>query len=173
MIRLDRVFHMNETGKYLEKILWSIAFPGLGQLLNGKLFKGAIFIFLEFIINTRSNLNEIIILSFQGNTLQAVESTNYKWLMFYPCVYVYAIWDAYKDSGGPQKPFAYIPYVLSSYLGTLGVVYSSVFRVKGVLLGPVWLGILSIISGIFVGIIMQRLLMRYCNKRRPEPIGKK
>jgi hypothetical protein len=155
------MFHMNENEKWLEKIFWSIAFPGLGQLLNGKLLKGLLFIALEFMINAGSNLNEIILLSFQGKTLQAVESTNYKWLMFYPCIYIYAIWDAYKDSGGAKSPFAFIPFVLSAYLGTIGVIYSSVFNIKGVLLGPLWLSILSFISGIFIGIIIQYLLILY------------
>ncbi len=34
----------------LEKILWSIALPGLGQYLNGKLFKGTVFLILEIFI---------------------------------------------------------------------------------------------------------------------------
>lgn len=69
----------------IEKILWSIALPGFGQILNGKLLKGFTFITLEVILNIMANLNEVIIFSFQGNTLEAVERTNYRWLMFYPC----------------------------------------------------------------------------------------
>lgn len=163
---------MKENEKCLEKILWSIAFPGLGQLLNGKLLKGLIFIALELLINTRSNLNEIILLSFQGKTFRAVECTNYKWLMFYPCIYMYAIWDAYKDAGGSKSPFAFTPFVFSAYFGTIGVIYSSVFKLKGVLLGPLWLTILSFISGIFVGIIIQHLLIMYFNKKRSIPTEK-
>lgn len=45
-----------------EKLLWSIAFPGFGQLLNGKYVKGIIFISLEFIINVQSKFNQIIYL---------------------------------------------------------------------------------------------------------------
>ncbi len=35
----------------MEKLFWSIALPGFGQLLNGKYLKGGLFIFLEFLIN--------------------------------------------------------------------------------------------------------------------------
>lgn len=34
----------------IESALWSIAIPGLGQLLNKKYFKGIILIALEFLI---------------------------------------------------------------------------------------------------------------------------
>lgn len=43
-----------------ETLLWSIALPGFGQLLNGKLIKGTVLIFLEFMVNVQSNLNEIM-----------------------------------------------------------------------------------------------------------------
>lgn len=99
----------------IEKILWSIAFPGLGQILNGRLLKGIIFITLEVAINIMANLNEVIVLSFQGNTLEAVERTNYGWLMFYPCVYMFAIWDAYRDSGELRTPYAFLPFIVSAY----------------------------------------------------------
>lgn len=61
----------------IEKVLWSIALPGFGQLSNGRLLKGLLFVILELIINSNSNLNEAIVLSFQGNTRGAVEQTNY------------------------------------------------------------------------------------------------
>jgi TM2 domain-containing membrane protein YozV len=60
-----------------EKLLWSIALPGFGQLLNGKYIKGILFIFLEIIINVRGNFNEIIMLSFQGEIENAVVQANY------------------------------------------------------------------------------------------------
>jgi hypothetical protein len=34
----------------VEKLLWSIALPGFGQILNGDLLKGLLFIALEFLI---------------------------------------------------------------------------------------------------------------------------
>ena len=83
-----------------EKLLWSIALPGFGQLLNGKYLKGILFIVLEFTINVQSHFNELILFSFNWDIEKAVEHTEYQWLMFYPCVYFFAMWDAFKDAGG-------------------------------------------------------------------------
>lgn len=148
----------------VEKILWSIALPGFGQILNGRLFKGFLFITLEVIINIKANLNEVIILSFQGNTLKAVERTHYQWLMFYPCIYMFAIWDAHRDSAGQRIPYAFLPFVSSAYLGTIGVIYSTVFNVRGIILGPIWLPILCLIFGVLVGTIVQHFLIAYNTK---------
>jgi hypothetical protein len=78
----------------IEKLLWSIALPGFGQLLNHKYIKGILLITLEFLVNVLSNFNKAIILSFQGDILSAIKITNYQWLMFYPCLYFFAMWDA-------------------------------------------------------------------------------
>lgn len=90
-------------GSHIEKLLLSIALPGFGQLLNVAYFKGLVLIVLELLININSNLNLAIVESFYGNIDTAIQLTNYQYLMFYPCVYLYAIWDSYKDAGG-QNP---------------------------------------------------------------------
>lgn len=95
--------------KKLEVLLWSIALPGFGQLLNRKYMKGFVLIGLEFLVNVMGNFNTIIVLSFNMKIEEAIAQTNYLWLMFYPCLYFFAIWDAYKDAGGGEKPFAYLP----------------------------------------------------------------
>lgn len=107
-----------------ERILWSIAIPGFGQFLNQKYLKGIALILLELLINNGSHLNQIILLSFQGRISQAISTTNYQWLMFYPCVYMFGIWDAYKDAGG-TAPFAYLPFVLTAFFGTVGIVLAT------------------------------------------------
>ena len=108
-----------------EKLLWSIALPGFGQLLNGKYIKGILFIFLEIIINVQGSFNEIIMSIFQGEIENAVVQANYQWLMFYPCLYFYAMWDAFKDSGGRKEPFSFLPFVFAAYFVTVGCIYSS------------------------------------------------
>lgn len=145
----------------IERILWSIAFPGFGQILNRKLVKGILFIGLEFIINVKSNLNEAIILSFQGETAKAASRVDYQWLMFYPCIYVFAIWDAYIDSKAQIVPYGFLPFIVPAYLGTTGVVYSSSFKINGCLLGPIWLPIISMILGASVGILIRILIRKY------------
>jgi hypothetical protein len=136
----------------IEVLLWSIALPGFGQILNGKFLKGLLLIGLEFMINVQSNLNEVIISSFHGNTTEAIAQTDYQWLMFYPCIYMFAIWDAYKDAGGGSSPYAVVPVVFGAYFGTIGVIFSRD------LLGAVWLGIVGAFVGIGVGLLIRKIL---------------
>ncbi|CDG35354.1 hypothetical protein CTHBC1_0691 [Acetivibrio thermocellus BC1] len=42
----------------IEKMMWSIAFPGLGQLLNGQIVKGIFFMILELLINHYSQFKQ-------------------------------------------------------------------------------------------------------------------
>jgi hypothetical protein len=150
--------------KSLERILWSIALPGFAQFLNGKIIKGSILIFFEFLINIQSNLNVVIISSFHGRIAEAIEHTDYQWLMFYPCIYLFAIWDAYRDSGGGKGRLSYLPFVFSAYIGTIGVIYSSTLKIMGVLLGPIWLSILFLILGFLFGALL-RLALIHIGKR--------
>jgi hypothetical protein len=138
----------------LEKVLWSIAFPGFGQLLNGKVLKGILLIGLEFLINVQSGLNEVIISSFHGNIMEAMVQTDYEWLMFYPCVYMFGIWDAYKDAGGATSQYVVVPVVFGAYIGTVGVIFSRS------LLGAVWLGLTGMLVGFGVGILIKKILIR-------------
>ncbi len=144
----------------MEKILWSIALPGFGQLLNGHLLKGILLIFLEFIINIKSNLNQAIISSFLWNTELASNQTDYQWLMFYPCIYTFAIWDAYKNSAGVKPSYSFLPFVFAAYLGTIGVIYSSIFRIGGILLGPILLPIISLITGALLGHLIKVIITK-------------
>jgi hypothetical protein len=143
-----------------EVIFWSIALPGFGQFINRKYIKGIVLITLEFIINIKSHLNIVIVSSFHGDIIQAINDTNYQWLMFYPCVYLYGIWDAYRDAGGGQDPFSYLPFVFSAYLGTIGVIYSSNLKIMNILLGPIWLSISFLFLGYGIGLILKFLVLR-------------
>lgn len=144
----------------VERLFWSIALPGFGQLLNGKFLKGALLIILEFIINVYSHLNVAIIMSFHGEIQSAIDRIDYQWLLFYPCVYLFAMWDAYRDAGGGQGAFSFLPFVFSAFFGTVGVVYSATFTVAGVLLGPIWLPILFLGIGGVVGGMLRTVMLR-------------
>lgn len=158
----------NKTDK-LEKLLWSIALPGFGQLLNKKYVKGILLIALEFLVNVMSNMNQIIILSFHGKIEEAVNQTNYLWLMFYPCLYLFAMWDAYKDADGQHKPFAFLPFVFSAYFVTVGVILSPTFTVFGILIGPIWLPILFVPVGVVVGLIIKWILLKVSKSQAGDP----
>jgi hypothetical protein len=146
--------------KAIERLLWSIALPGLGQFLNQKYMKGIILLILEFLINVQSNFNEAIHLSFLGRIEEAVQVINYQWLMFYPCLYFFAMWDAYKDAGGGKSPYAFLPFVFCAYFVTIGLMYSTELTIFGIFFGPIWLPILSVIPGVIVGFIIRELLIR-------------
>lgn len=144
----------------MEKLLWSIALPGFGQVLNGKYFKGILLIFLEFLVNVQGNFNKIILLSFHGEIEKAIQQADYQWLMFYPCLYFFAMWDAFKDAGGGKKPYSFLPFVFSAYFVTVGTIYSSKLTLFSVLLGPIWLPILSVIPGLVVGFLLQHIMIK-------------
>jgi hypothetical protein len=147
------------TGK-LEAILWSIALPGFAQLLNRKYVKGIVLILLEFLVNVNSHFNIVILYSFQGNIGEAIEATNYQWLMFYPCLYMFAMWDAYKDAEGETPPYSYLPFVFGAYFVTIGLIYSPSLKLGQILFGPVWLPILSLVPGLLIGYFFRCMLMR-------------
>ena len=155
-----------ENVKAMEQLLWSIALPGFGQILNRKYFKGALFIFLEFVINTQSRFNEAIRLSFLGNTHEASHIIDFEWLMFYPCLYFYAMWDAFKDAGGGKTPYSFLPFVFSAYFVTVGLMYSSHVTFLGIFFGPIWLPMLFAIPGICIGRLLQILLLKFHTPRQ-------
>ncbi|MGM0874786.1 MAG: hypothetical protein ACQEWV_08295 [Bacillota bacterium] len=137
-----------------EAIFWSIALPGFAQILNKKLAKGFVFIFLEFLINVNSNFNSAIMASFLGEIDKAVQVTNFQWLMFYPCLYMFAMWDAFKDAEGEVAPYSFLPFVFGAYAVTVGLMYSPFFKINGILLGPIWLPMLSLIPGLLIGYLL-------------------
>ena len=156
---------MNNNGSSLDKVLWSIAIPGFGQFLNKKYIKGIVLILLEFIINIKANINTLIVLSFYGQTELAVQQADYQWLMFYPCVYIYSIWDAYRDSRENVPSLLSIPFAISAYAETFGVIYSRTFRINGVLLGPIFLPMICIFLGLGLGFIIRSLIIKKVHKK--------
>ncbi|HZG56444.1 hypothetical protein [Paenibacillus sp.] len=151
---------MRKNASPLEALLWSIALPGFGQFLNGKYVKAVVLIGLEFLINLGARLNLAIMSSFQGDIHAAIAHTNYQWLMFYPCVYMFSIWDAYKDAGGGTSGYATLPFVGCAFAGTVGLMYSPTLRIFGALLGPVWLPMLFAGAGLLIGVGLGSVLRR-------------
>lgn len=146
----------------IEVILWSIALPGFGQILNGKLFKGALFIFLEFLINVNSNLNLNIKYSFTGEFEKAVVVTNDVWALFYPCVYLFAMYDSYVDAvkltGKEPGSYISLPFVLSAYFATLGTVYGD-FKPFYTVIPPILIPIIFMASGFLIGILIRKWIL--------------
>ncbi|WP_047981530.1 hypothetical protein [Ornithinibacillus contaminans] len=150
--------------KKAEVLFWSIALPGFGQFLNGQLFKGTVLVILEFIVNVKSRLNFAILPSFHGDIQAAISAVDFQWLMFYPCIYLFAIWDAYRDAGGNKEPYAFLPFVFSAYVGTIGVVYSPSFHIKGIYFGVIWLPIIFLVLGYLIGKVIRHLLLNWLKR---------
>ncbi|MBT2757996.1 hypothetical protein J7E71_19175 [Mesobacillus foraminis] len=149
---------MDRKDKIIESILWSIALPGFAQVLNGQLIKGFLFIALEIVINVMANFNEIIRLSFIGNIEGAIAEANYSWLMFYPCLYFFAMWDAFKDAGGGKTPYSYLPFVCSAYFVTVGIMFSAQAKIFGIVLGSVWFPMVCLFPGLIFGFSLKKIL---------------
>jgi hypothetical protein len=147
-----------------EAIFWSIALPGFGQILNRQFLKGLLFIILEFLVNVQSNFNQAILLSFLGETREALEVVDTQWLMFYPCLYMFAMWDAYKVAlEGKTAPYIFLPFVFCAYFVTIGLMYSSKVTIFGKFIGPIWLPILSLIPGLLVGFCVRYFMLKYAS----------
>ncbi|TYS70930.1 hypothetical protein FZC76_03280 [Sutcliffiella horikoshii] len=151
--------------KPLERLLWSIALPGFGQLLNKKYIKGLTFIFLEFLINVQANFNSIILYSFIGEIDRAITDANYLWLMFYPCLYFFAMWDAFKDAGGGKSPYIFLPFVSCAYFVTVGLMLSGKIKLFGVIVGPVWMPMTFVIPGVAAGFLVRAILMFFTSRK--------
>jgi hypothetical protein len=153
---------MKKTYK-LEAIFWSVAFPGFGQLLNGHLIKGILFIILEFTINVNSLFNQAIMFSFLGKIKEAAAVVDHQWLMFYPCVYMFAMYDAYKFAEGENPRLSFVPFAFGAYFVTIGLMYSPNI-IFGISFGPIWLPMLSLIPGLGVGFIIRHILIKISSK---------
>lgn len=154
---------MKNKNRQVDVLLWSIALPGFGQILNGKFLKAVLFIGLEFLVNVKSKLNGIIIYSFHWDIPNSINQTNYQWLMFYPCLYMFAMWDAYRDAGGGKSDYAVLPMVFGAYVGTVGVIFSQSLNFMGIVIGPVWLGMMGALLGVGVGALIRAALLKWTN----------
>lgn len=85
---------------------WSVLMPGFGHMYNMKAVKGLIILGWALAIINFSHVNNAIIATFTGKYLKAQDIVNYQWLMFFPSIYIYAIWDSHSDSVEMNKLFA-------------------------------------------------------------------
>lgn len=154
---------MNRKVNPSEVLLWSIAFPGFGQIINKNYIRGAFFIGLEFLINVNANLNMNILYSFQGKSVQAISVTNYEWAMFYPCVYMFAIYESYlgaiEKAGKLPGDYLSLPFVCGAYFSTVAVIVSNL-RTEPFVIPPTFVAIIGIVIGVVIGGGLRQLLRR-------------
>ncbi len=143
----------------LEAVLWNIAFPGFTQLLTGHYIKGVLFVVLEFVMNSNSHFNQAIMFSFLGEIEKAEAVVNYQWLMFYPCVYMFSMWDGYRAAMPAEEKFSFLPFVFCAYFVTVGLMISPKVTVFQIHPGPIFLPMLFLIPGLLVGGLLKTFLM--------------
>lgn len=142
-------------------MLWSLCIPGFGQLYNRDYINGLVLVALEFIINVKAKLNLAILLTFRGLIDTANQTADIQWLLFYPCVYSYSMWQAYNKAAeiiqldGDVKEncrrLRYSGHFIGAAMGgTLGIIYLEQF---GVILG----GIVGMIAGAAAGCLAEKV----------------
>jgi hypothetical protein len=71
------------------------------------------------------------------------------------------LWDAYRNADGEVNCFSYIPFVFGAFFITIGLIYSTSLKVSGMLIGPVFLPMLSLAPGLLIGFIIYKLVIIY------------
>ncbi|MEO2077339.1 MAG: hypothetical protein ABGX20_18560 [Bacillus sp. (in: firmicutes)] len=150
----------------LEAVLWNIAFPGFSQLIIGQFIKGILFVFLEILVNVMSNFNLAIMYSFLGKIEQAEAVIDYQWLMFYPCLYMFSMWDGYRAAMPENERYSFLPFVSCAYFVTVGLMVSPKVTVFHVHPGPVFLPMLFLIPGLIIGFFIKYLLFFFSKNKK-------
>lgn len=77
---------------------WSAALPGFGHLLISEHFTGFVLLAWEFFVNSQAHLNQAIVLSLTGRFQEARDVVDYRWVLLYVAVFVFAIWGSYHET---------------------------------------------------------------------------
>lgn len=76
---------------------WSVILGGGGHFLNMQLLKGVILMGWYLLISIQSGLSEAAIHTLLGQYEMAHQVVDYQWLLFWPSIHMFNIWDAYED----------------------------------------------------------------------------
>jgi hypothetical protein len=86
-------------------IIWSLFVPGLGQLYIHRIITAFFIIVWVMIFAYYSRGLEAISLLFLGKIKQATAVLNIEWLLFFPSIYGFAVFDAYENTIENNKLF--------------------------------------------------------------------
>ena len=148
--------------------------PGVGIVLLG----------LEFIVNLNSNLNLSLADTFMGDINSAHHVINYRWALFYPSLYGYAIWQAFNFAIANNnringKDVVQRTYLSGFFIGlVLGMDFGLFWHDSSLIRHytfirfldyPVFNGLaIGLLTGIF-GHIMENRIYRKHRKHRARP----
>ncbi len=76
---------------------WSAAFPGFGHYMLNQYWRGLLLTLSEVIINSLAHVNEAMVNSFCGHFGRATSVLRPDWAVGYIAVYLFAIWDSYRQ----------------------------------------------------------------------------
>jgi hypothetical protein len=129
--------------------LFSILMPGFGQIYNGQFLKGVFFLIVEHFDNVFGHINHAIFLDFNGFHQQAIDVTNFQFMLFYPGFYVYVVWDAwYYAKPNADKSKTAIPFIIAGFLGELSAIYAPKLAIPTLTVGLVM--IIPMLCGMFI-----------------------
>jgi hypothetical protein len=165
----------NEYKSPVSALLWSFTLAGFGQVYNGQIILGVIFMLWELGVNILSNLNLSIYESFHGHFQKSHEVINPEWGLFYPSIWTFSMWQAYnkaktinaQNEGKQHKEVNLTGFFFGLTFGmNLGIYWHVHVPNKcpfiNVLSSPVFNGLFL---GMIVGII-GHLIERYQTKRK-------
>lgn len=180
-MKLEQSSTIDEYKSPIAALLWSITLPGFGQVYNGQIIVGVIFMVWELAANVLSDLNMAILYSFHGNFEKAHDIINYEWGMFYPSIWLFSIWQAYNKSysinasinGTQNRETRLIGLFFGITFGmNLGIywhfpgTFDSLY-IFNFLKSPVFFGlILGILFGL-LGYLIERLIRHHHKKQHP------
>jgi hypothetical protein len=132
--------------------LFSMLMPGFGQVYNRQFVKGIVFLIIEHYDNTLGHINEAIQLDFNGFHQDAINVTDFRYMLFYPGFYVYCVWDAwFFAKPGADKIKTAIPFLIGGFWGCIASIYSSHIPVP-----TLTIGLIIIIPMIFTMIVFRK-----------------
>jgi|GEM_PF-761064 len=121
---------MRETAAF-----FSILMPGVGQMYNGQIIKGIVFMLIEHFDNSFGKINKAIYLDFNGFHQQALEVLQHDFAMFYPGFYVYVVWDSYYNGEPHGNKKTAIPFVIAGFLGEIATIFSKYLPIPTLTIG--------------------------------------
>ena len=82
---------------------FSFSYPGFGHLLLHRYIAGFILILWETFINQSAKINLGIFYTLTGNFSKAMDVIDEQWLMVYVAIYMFGIWDGYRQTVDMNK----------------------------------------------------------------------
>lgn len=106
-LQAERVFQSHTLSFYGQNALsrrnpwvaffWSLLLGGAGHFYNMQLIKGVILMGWHFVISQQSGLSEAIVHTLLGQWDLAKQCVDYQWLLFWPSIHMFNVWNAYVD----------------------------------------------------------------------------